>query len=112
MVRIIITKELEKEIDKIFKKESVKVLKFIFSLKENPNQGKSLTKIGGILLKELKYGVFRFYFIQKGHEIKFFRSKELENHLLKFIRISKKDSQQKVIDEIKIFLKTKGFDGI
>ena len=105
MVTIVITKELEREINKIFKEESIKVFELIYSLKENPQKGKSITQIGGILLKELKYKVFRIYFIQKGGTIKFYKNNELQSQLLKFIRISKKDNQQKIIEEIKQFLK-------
>ena len=103
---------MEKEIHKIFKEESVKVFELIYSLKEQPLKGKFLTQIGGIVLKELKYKVFRIYFIQKGNTIKCYKQEELQSQLLKFIRISKKDSQQKTIDEIKEFLRRGGFNQV
>ena len=44
MARVIITKELEEEINKKFKKESVKILELMYSLRDNPLKGKPLTK--------------------------------------------------------------------
>ncbi|MDP3917139.1 MAG: hypothetical protein Q8Q42_02520 [Nanoarchaeota archaeon] len=105
MAIVIINKELENAIDKKFKGESVKVFSLLHSLEENPHKGKSVGNIGGILIKELKYNKFRFYFILEGDKLKIFSKEELTNLLIKFVRMSDKNNQQKVIDEIKDFLR-------
>lgn len=83
----------------------------MFSLKENPKKGKELGQVRGILIKELKYEKFRFYFITNGFEVKFLEIKDLHNLVIKFIRMSNKKTQQKVIDEIKIVLRRFGNEG-
>jgi hypothetical protein len=110
MGKVIITNSLREEIDRIFKAKSIEVLELIYSLEENPKRGKELTHIGNILVKELKYGTFRFYFITDGFKLKFLRDEEIKDLVLKFIRMSKKKDQQKTIDEIKILLKKLGYE--
>lgn len=105
MVRVIITKDLEKEILKVFKKDSVKVFELLFSVKTNPKKGKELAAVGNIVLKELKFKLFRFYFIADKYKIKFLRVGDLQNLLIKFVRMSKKNNQEKVIKEIKNVLR-------
>ena len=104
MAKVIITKKLEEEINKKFKGESVKIFNLMNSLKESPQKGKIVGQIGGIVVKEIKYGPFRFYFITDGFKIKLLRKEELENLLIKFVRMSDKKSQQKTIDEIRQIL--------
>tara|TARA_Y100000310_G_C20552278_1_gene748689 strand:- start:72 stop:392 length:321 start_codon:yes stop_codon:yes gene_type:complete len=102
---VIIPYELEKEIYKRFKGESVKIFELMFSLKEFPKKGKFVGKIGKIAIKELRYKSFRFYFLVDAFKVKFLKLDDLENLLIKFIRMSDKKNQQKVIDEIKDFLR-------
>lgn len=109
MARVIITKKLEEEINKKFKKESIKILELMYSLRENPKKGQVLTQIGGILIKELRYKNFRFYFITDGLKIKLLQINELSDLLIKFIRMSDKKDQQKTIEEIKEFLRNFGW---
>jgi len=111
MAKVIITKSLKNEIFKKFKKESKKIFKSIYSLKENPKKGKEVGQVRGILIKELKYKKFRLYFITNGFKIKFLEVKELQDLVIKFIRMSDKKSQQKVINEIKQVLRKLGEDG-
>jgi len=111
MAIVIITKELEKEINKKFKKESIQIFKLLYSLKENPKKGKLLSNIGGILIKEIKYKSFRFYFITDGFKLKFYDEQSLTNLLIKFVRMSDKKDQQKVINEIKEVLRSFGEKG-
>ena len=111
MARVIITKRLVKEINAKFRAESVKIFDLMHSLKESPNKGKIVGQVGGILIKELKYNSFRFYFVADGFKLKFLGADELNDLLLKFVRMSDKKSQQKVINEIKIVLKKFGEDG-
>lgn len=106
MARVIITKELERKINKKFKRESIKIFEHMYSLKENPKKGKFIGNVGRIVIKELKYKSYRFYFIVDGIKIKLLDKIELDNLLIKFIRMSKKKNQQKIIDEIKEILKS------
>ena len=109
MAKVVITEELEKEIDKLFKAESIKILELIYSLEENPKKGKELANVGNVVIKELKYGTFRFYFLTDGFKIKFLKEEELKDLVLKFVRMSKKNDQQKTIEEIKNLLKKLGY---
>jgi hypothetical protein len=108
MARVIITRKLEEEINKRFKRESIKIFELIYSLKENPKKGKEIGNVGSILIKELRYESFRFYFITDGHKLKFLKQEELSDLLIKFVRMSDKKSQQKVINEIKNVLRSLG----
>ena len=111
MAKVIITLSLEEKINKKFKNESIEIFKLLNSLKENPKKGKSLGNVGNIIIKEIRYKSFRFYFITEGYKVKFLKSEELEDLLIKFVRISDKKSQQTVINEIKIILRTLGSEG-
>ena len=111
MARVIITESLEKEINKKFKKESIKIFELIYSLKNNPKKGKPIGQVSGILIKELKYESFRFYFITDGYKVKMLGADELQDLLIKFVRMSDKKNQQKVIEEIKKILRIFSGDG-
>ena len=111
MAKVIITEELESEINKKFKKESVDVFELIYSLKNNPKKGKSIGQVGGVVIKELRYRNYRFYFITDGYKIKFLKEEELSDLIIKFIRMSDKKSQQKVIEGIKDVLRKLGEKG-
>ena len=101
MARVEIVKTLEKEVHKKFKSESVKVFRFMKTLEENPHKGKPLGNIAGIVIKELKYKKFKFYFIVDGYKIKVFSKEQLTDLLIRFVRMSDKKSQQKTINEIR-----------
>ena len=105
MAEVIITESLKDEILKKFKEESKKIFRLMYSLKKNPKKGKEIGQVRGIIIKELKYEKFRFYFITKGFEVKFLGIKDLQNLVIKFIKMSDKKSQQKVIEEIKDILR-------
>ncbi len=111
MAKVVITSSLEKEINKKFKSKSIEIFELMHSLEENPKKGKSLGNVGGLVIKEIKYKSFRFYFITECHKLKFFDEKELVDILLKFIRMSNKKHQQKTINEIKHILRTIGPEG-
>ena len=108
MAKVIITKKLEEEINKIFKKESTKIFESMYELEENPHKGKPVGQIGGTVIKEIRYEGYRFYFITDGFKIKMLKKEELNDLLIKFVRMSDKKDQQKVIDEIKLILKNLG----
>ena len=111
MAEVIITESLKDEILKKFKEESKKIFRLMYSLKENPKKGKEIGQVRGIIIKELKYEKFRFYFITNGFEVKFLEIKDLQNLVIKFIKMSNKKSQQKVIEEIKDILRKFGEKG-
>ena len=111
MAKVIITKDLEDEINRRFKGESVKIFELIYSLKENPKKGKPIGQVGGIVIKEIKYEKYRFYFITDGFKLKLLSIQELSDLLVKFVRMSDKKSQQKTIEEIKKILKKFGKEG-
>jgi hypothetical protein len=90
MVKVIITKRLEDEIDKKFKKQSIEVFSLLLSLENNPSKGKEISIVGRIMIKEIRYDKFRFYFITDGYKIKFLRAEELKDIIIKFVRMSEK----------------------
>ncbi|MCX6751042.1 MAG: hypothetical protein NTZ83_06295 [Candidatus Pacearchaeota archaeon] len=113
MAKVIILKHLEEEINKKFKGESVDIFELMYSLKDKPTKGKLLGGVGGIVIKELRYKSFRFYFITDGYKLKFFDGENLTEMLIRFVRMSDKKHQQETIDEIKkilINIGPKGFD--
>jgi len=112
MARVEITRFLFKEIKKKFKGEAHRVIDLMESLESSPRKGKILGSVAGIIIKELKYKSFRFYFITDGFKLKYFDEEKLIDVLIRFVRMSDKKSQQKVIDEIREVLQkigTKGF---
>jgi len=82
------------------------------SLGTQPKKGKILSSVEGMIIKELKYNKFRFYFITDGHILKFGTEDELASLLIKFVVMSEKKDQQKKIDEIKNVLNSMGFESL
>lgn len=111
MIKIIVLNSLRNEIYKIFKKDSIKVYSLFEELKLNPKKGKILGHVGNMSIRELKYQTYRFYFIIDGHKLFLFDKGRIEELLIRFIKMSKKDNQQKVINEIKLILKRIGEEG-
>ena len=108
MVRVEISISLFEEIGKKFKKEPTKIFDFMDTLKDNPKKGKLLGTVGGLVLKEIKYKRFRFYFITDGFKLKMLDEKGLTDLLLRFVRMSDKKHQQQTINEIKEVLRKVG----
>lgn len=105
MAEVEIVKNLVIKIKKKFSKaEANRIINLIETLEDNPKKGKLLGNVGGILIKELKYKSFRFYFLADGYKLKFFSEEELTDLLLRFVRMSDKKHQQKTINEIKKIL--------
>ena len=111
MVKIEIVESLYIEIEKKFKGEGHKILDLIQTLEENPKKGKILGSVGGIVIKELKYKNFRFYFLADGFKIKLYSQEELTDLLLRFVRMSDKKHQEETIREIKEILLKIGPEG-
>ncbi len=106
MVQVEIVPSLQEEIYKRFKGKSVKVLEQLRSLETHPNKGQAIGHVGGIIIKELRYEGFRFYFITDAHKLRLFSQDSLVEILIRFVRMSDKKDQQKVIEEIKHILRT------
>ena len=70
MAKVEISESLYEEIRKKFKHQSVEVLEHLKSLESSPYKGKLLGTIGGILIKEIKYEGYRFYFITDGFRLR------------------------------------------
>ncbi|MBD3355424.1 hypothetical protein GF361_05615, partial [Candidatus Woesearchaeota archaeon] len=83
MAKVEITDSLKKEIFKRFKGESIIILNNLKSLEDNPKKGKLLSIVGGIVIKELKYKKFRFYFITDGFKIRCLKKEDLVDLLLR-----------------------------
>ena len=111
MAKVEIIGSLTKEIQKKFKGESNEIISLLRTLEQNPHKGKFLGQVGGIVIKELKYKSFRFYFIVDGHKLKIYSKEELANLLIKIVRMSDKKSQQETINEIKNVLLKIGAGG-
>ena len=105
MARVEFLDILKEDILKKFRGNSKTIFVLMESVGDSPKKGKFLVKFGNIAIKELKYNSFRFYFLVDAFKIKFLSIDELKNLLIKFVRMSDKKSQQKVIEEIKDFLK-------
>jgi hypothetical protein len=111
MAKVIITKNLEKEIHKKFKKESITIFELMLNLESHPKKGKEIGTVGSIIIKEIKCQKFRFYFITDKFKIKFLKSNELTDLIIKFVRMSDKKTQQRTINDIKQILKNIGREG-
>jgi len=108
MAKIEIVDSLAKEIQKKFKGESHKIIQLLRSLEDNPKKGKLLGSVGGVVIKEIRYKSFRFYFVTDGYKLKFFNKEDLTELLIMFIRMSDKGHQQETINEIKKILLSLG----
>jgi len=111
MAKVEIVRSLLEEIQKKFKGESHEIIDLLETLETNPQKGKPLGNIGGMTIKELKYKNFRFYFITDGYKLKVFDEATLNNLLIRFVRMSDKKDQQKVIEEIRNILLKIGSEG-
>ena len=104
MAKVSIAERLKEEILKKFKEESKIIFRQMYSLSDNPKKGKLLGNVGGVVIKELKYKNFRFYFITDGYKLKIMDESKLTDILIRFVRMSDKKHQQQTINEIKKIL--------
>lgn len=111
MAKVEIILSLFEEIQKKFKGEAHEVIDLIETLENNPNKGKLLGRVGGVVIKELKYKNFRFYFITDGYKLKLMNESNLVDILIRFVRMSDKKDQQKTINEIRKILVNFGPEG-
>lgn len=104
MAKVVIDESLKNDILKKFKEESKIIFRQMYSLAENPYKGRTLGNVGGIVIKEIRYKSFRFYFITDGYKLKIMDQAKLTDLLIRFVRMSDKKDQQQTIDEIKKIL--------
>lgn len=105
MARVEIVQSLIDEIKRKFNKaEANETLDLMQSLADNPKKGKPLSSVGGILISEIRYKGFRFYFLTDGHKLKFLKHEDLTDLLIRFVRMSDKKHQQGTIEEIRQIL--------
>ena len=109
MAKILITNSLFNKIRKKFdNSEANKIIDLMNSLGEYPRKGTAVGAVGNIVVKEIKYGKFRFYFVTNMFKIKFLSVEELKDIFIKFVGMSEKKDQQEVIDRIKFVLRNLG----
>ena len=111
MAKIEIIESLFNQIEKKFKGQAHEIIDLLETLGENPHKGRIVGKVSEVLIKELKYKGFRFYFIVDGYKLKVFSKEELVDLLIRFVRMSDKKDQQKTINEIKNILLKIGAGG-
>jgi len=112
MAQILITNSLFKKIKKKFdNSEANKIIALMNSLEDNPKKGREVGVVGNIVVKEIKYGKFRFYFVTNRFKIKFLSVEEIKEIFIKFVGMSEKKDQQKVIDGIKFVIRSLGEEG-
>ena len=111
MAKVEISDDLKGEVMKKFKGESGIIFRQMRELENNPKKGKIVGNVAGIIIKEIKYKSFRFYFIADGFKLRCLDEEHLVDLLIKFVRMSDKKSQQKVIGEIKNILRIIGAGG-
>ncbi len=105
MARVEIARSLAEEIKNKFKGKSHKIVALLEILEEHPKKGKLLGNVAGIVIKELRYKSFRFYFITDRYKLKVLSEEQLTDLLIRFVRMSDKKSQQRAIDEIREILR-------
>ena len=112
MAEVIFTEDFTKELTKKFSNaEANEIIDLLETLEDNPKKGKEVGVVGKTVIKEIKYGVFRFYFITDGYKVKFLKIEELKRLIIKFIKMSSKKDQSKVTEEIKNVLRNLGEEG-
>jgi len=111
MAKVEIVLSLFEEIQKKFRSEAHEIIDLMESLENNPHKGKLLGRVGGIVIKEIRYKSFRFYFITDGYKLKFFDEQNLTDMLIKFVRMSDKKDQQQTINKIRKILMNFGSEG-
>lgn len=74
-----------------------------------PTDGSFIARIGNVVLKEKKLSTFRFYFIYDNKQFLLLDEDELKRLIIRFIDVSKKNDQDRVITKLRADLKNNGF---
>ena len=94
MAKVIITELLEKDINKIFKKESIEIFSLLRTLEDSPHKGKAVGVVGKILIKELKYNKFYIGLARQGNPTNFAIFRPKKTFLRLEPRLAKTDEKQ------------------
>ncbi len=106
MVKVRIDDGLIKKLERKFGRADLKSIhKMFLSLEDNPLQGDMLKAFGAIVLKEIRYKSFRFYFLHSKDLLIIKDPARLRDEIIRFIDMSKKNDQQRVIYGLKDMLK-------
>jgi hypothetical protein len=112
MAKVEIAVSLVNEIRKRFNKaQANEIIDLLYTLEAHPRKGKPLGNVGNIVIKELRYEGFRFYFLTDGHKLQCMDEEALTDLLMRFVRMSDKKHQQETIEEIRTILRTMGTSG-
>jgi len=112
VAKVIITNALRNQVEQLFKAQSVNIFTLLQTLEQQPSKGKPVGNVSNVVVKEVKYKKFGFYCITDGHILKFGTTDELATLIIRFVRMSEKKDQQKIIEEIKHILRTLGVEGL
>ena len=112
MARVLIERSLLREIKKRFARtEAHRIIDRMERLQAHPKSGKPLGVVGGIVIKQIKYRSFRFFFISESDAIRCVDERTLVDRLLSFVRMAHKKHQHETIEEIKNVLRRLGPEG-
>ncbi|MFT4343592.1 MAG: hypothetical protein ACMXYE_02485 [Candidatus Woesearchaeota archaeon] len=103
------SKEFIKKLKRHTSKEEAKKLVKSLSL-TTPSEGDFVALVTNIVIREKRLKTFRFYFIVDSKRKHILTKEELDEFLLKFVALSKKNNQQEVINKLKSDLKLFGYD--
>jgi len=108
MANVEIAESLLVAIQKKFdKRQANEIIDLMQTLEEHPAKGKLLGNVGGIVIKELRYGNF----LTDGFTLRCMDEERLKDLLLRFVRMSDKKHQQETIEEIRRILMAVGMSG-
>lgn len=98
-------KELKKHISK---SDAKKLLRKLATT--SPAEGDYVAMVANIVIREKRLKTFRYYFITEQGRKHIITKEELDNFLITFVALSKKNNQQEVIDKLKEDLQKSGFN--
>lgn len=101
MARVIITRTLKERILKRFGGEAETIFSKMHRLGRTPKGGKALTKIGSLMLGEIRFRGYRFYYVTDAYKVKFLSVHELEDLIIRFVEYFDKKHQHKTIEKLK-----------
>ena len=105
MARVIITRTLKDRLLNRFGGEAELILSKMNHLGSSPKSGKHLTTIGSLMLGEIRFRGYRFYYVTDAHKIKFLSVHELEDLIIRFVEYSEKH-QRETIEKLKDMLRS------
>ena len=99
---------LKKLVRATSKKEAKTILEDLDKTKVT--DGKFITLIKNVMIRERKLKSFRFYFVHQYDTFEIMTEEEIKDRILKFVALSKKNNQDDVIQKLKKDLLENGFE--